>query len=228
MESLEREGSRPEINATEASPLLGASSHTDRNHPWYSPKRYHSATLIIPVALAFRLAATLPSTTVIYIVNQVVCRQYYLANDPDRIPPTGPLPDELCDAAAVKQIFSMSMTALTILAAIGGMIAFSTLSHFTSRYGRKPGLLVVIGLQISSALSLIISQYSPPMVEVVLLVVWLLTDCISTLSIGAFLINLYIVDSTDVEKRCVDNSLTSHSNFSLGLRLSVQFLVGPP
>ncbi|THV07769.1 MFS general substrate transporter [Dendrothele bispora CBS 962.96] len=187
--------SSSEHETTETSPLLGAQTHTDENHAWYSPKRYPPAVLITPVALAFRLASTLPSTTTIYIVQQVVCRQYYLANDPDRIPPAGPMPDELCDAPSVQKIFSASMTVLTVLTGVGSLIAYSVLNHFTSRYGRKPGLLLTIGLQILSVSSLITSTYVPPMVELALLILWILAECVSTLSVGAFLVNLYVVDS---------------------------------
>jgi hypothetical protein len=89
---------RTERVLTEDTPLLGAQS-VPINH---LSRRFTPETLIIPIALGYRLAATLPATTTLEIVKLVVCRQYYLAHDPTRIPPAGPMPTQLCMKPAVN------------------------------------------------------------------------------------------------------------------------------
>ncbi|KAF5373538.1 hypothetical protein D9758_000903 [Tetrapyrgos nigripes] len=181
----------------EDTPLLGTHPISE-NH---ASREFTPVTLIIFPALAYRLATTLPATTTVGIVKNIVCRQYYLSHDPDRIPSSGQMPSELCMDPNVKEIFSGTMTVLMILAALGSMFAISLLNYFTSRHGRKPGLLILIALQMISVSSLILSTYSPPLVELVLLVVFVLGDSISNLTIGTFLINLYIVDVVSSDKR---------------------------
>lgn len=102
---------------SEETPLLLPLAEGSVKKPWYSIERYSTtpAIYIIPVVLGARLANSVPTSTTVYIIQQVVCRLYYQSNDPSRIPSDGPLSDDLCMAPGVQQEFSTLISLLGVL-----------------------------------------------------------------------------------------------------------------
>ena len=108
------------LDPSETTPLFCEPSDTAKKvlprrrlHPRLSP-----VALIAPVAVLFTLATYLPATTVFDAIRKVVCRYWYLANDPKKMPPDGSLPNSLCSIPAVDQGYS---TALSITAVVEGI-----------------------------------------------------------------------------------------------------------
>ncbi|KAF5349455.1 hypothetical protein D9757_012422 [Collybiopsis confluens] len=186
----------------EVTPLL--QSPPQDPYLWYSPQRYLSpAIFVFPVALVARLSSSIPTSTTVYIVQQNVCRFYYRAHDPSRIPVEGPMPDELCDAPGVQQQFSAVVASIGVLTGIACVIGYSVLSHLSSTYGRKPAIILVLALGLSSNVSLLLSTWHRvgEIAEVVLLVLWILFDSFASLFLFVFLATTYVVDLVDAENR---------------------------
>ncbi|KAE9397392.1 MFS general substrate transporter [Gymnopus androsaceus JB14] len=187
---------------SETTPLL--SSTTSEKKPWYSIERYAKspAIYILPVILGSRLAIFIPTSTTVYIIQQVVCRSYYRANDPSRIPPGGTMPDDLCIAPDVQQLYSAIVSSIGVLNGIACMIGYSVLNHFSSRYGRKPAILLLLGIALTSNLSLLLSQMmSDEIWEVVWLGLWVLCDAFASVYLMIFLATTYVFDLVGAENR---------------------------
>ena len=112
---------------SEATTLLGDS------RPYSQPTRslsrersgFSHETLLIPVALATKLAAQIPSTTIVELVRKAVCRLWIESHgDPATLGPGGLGPPELCDAPEIARYFS---TVIAILGTTGGIICMSVL-----------------------------------------------------------------------------------------------------
>ncbi|KIK58154.1 hypothetical protein GYMLUDRAFT_246195 [Collybiopsis luxurians FD-317 M1] len=202
---LQEESLAANHSVSESTPLLQISSPVeDSTYPWYSPKRYHSpAICLIPVVLIARLAASIPASTTVYVVQQNVCRLYYTLHDPDRIPPEGPMPDELCDAPGVQQQFSAFIASIGALNGFACVIGYSALSHFSSRYGRKPAIILILALGLFSNLCLLLSTWHRvnEIWEIVLLVLWILCDAFASIHMMGFLSTTYVVDIVDPDNR---------------------------
>jgi hypothetical protein len=101
----------------------------DRRLGWLA--RYSGATLIVPVALLCRVATLLPTTTTFYILQQFICRRYYLAHDPSRIPPDGRMPAPLCALPAIDESYAAFIALVALLDGIGGASPLAYLSQWT-------------------------------------------------------------------------------------------------
>jgi hypothetical protein len=93
--------------------------------------RYSGATLIVPVALLCRVATLLPTTTTFYILQQFICRRYYLAHDPSRIPPDGRMPAPLCALPAIDESYAAFIAIVALLDGIGGASPLGHLIKWT-------------------------------------------------------------------------------------------------
>lgn len=88
------------------------------------PQRPKAASLIIPIALLGRLAILLPSTTNFHVFRQFICRQWYFANDPDRVPSDGRIPQELCMLPSIQRNYAMLLVAMGTLDGIACICFF--------------------------------------------------------------------------------------------------------
>lgn len=105
---------------SETDPLLGDPRPAGQSSRSLSRVRFSPEILLIPVALATNLAALLPTTTIIELLREAVCRLWNISRgDPATLPAGGPIPTELCDAPEIERYFA---TAIAIHGAIDGII----------------------------------------------------------------------------------------------------------
>ncbi|KAG9315481.1 hypothetical protein JVU11DRAFT_3094 [Chiua virens] len=77
-------------------------------------------TLLIPVALATRLAAMIPQTTLIEVLRQAICSLWNISHgDPATHPVDGSILSEACDSPEIARRFS---TLIAILSVTDGII----------------------------------------------------------------------------------------------------------
>ncbi|KAG8214857.1 MFS general substrate transporter [Butyriboletus roseoflavus] len=189
---------------SETVPLLGDSrpaGQSSRSLPRVR-FRFTPEILLIPVALATRLAALMPSTTILELVRQAACRFWNISHgNPVTLPAGGPIPPELCDAPEVERYFA---TIITILGAIEGVLVMAgcgIISRISSHYGRKPALLLVLIVGIMGSCLIAGSQYTPSWLAVWVFLVGILSGMFSSTSIYGYLVNMYIVDVCMPEDR---------------------------
>ncbi|KAH9936158.1 major facilitator superfamily domain-containing protein [Fomitopsis serialis] len=163
--------------------------------------RFSPIVLITPVAVLFQLAAYLPMTTVIDAIRKIVCRWWYLTNDPNKIPSDGPIPNALCTIPAVEQRFTTALMVTAIVEGLASLIAYSALSSIANNIGRKPAILTVIAVGICADVSMLSTAIIPDAVEVFALLLWLLCQSIATVTVFVFLMNTYVVDLVPAEQR---------------------------
>ena len=106
------------VESSEETPLLSESSGAADASQRRPHLRLSPIALLTPVAVLFTLATYLPSTTVFDAIRKIVCRYWYLSNEPQKIPADGSLPSSLCSIPAVDQGYS---TALSITAIVEGI-----------------------------------------------------------------------------------------------------------
>ncbi|KAH7907385.1 hypothetical protein BJ138DRAFT_1116732 [Hygrophoropsis aurantiaca] len=104
--------------------------------------RISPAILIIPVAIASRLAGKVPVTTILQIIQKLVCKFRYEWTDPDSFPLDGRISESLCARPEIEHNYEVSVTVFEV---IEGMWA---VGFFASRCGRKPILLAAFGAAI--------------------------------------------------------------------------------
>ncbi|ESK91385.1 tetracycline-efflux [Moniliophthora roreri MCA 2997] len=185
----------------ETRPLLQSNDSQINRGRWFSLKSFPKVSLVIPVALGCRLAAQLPQSTAVYLIQQLACRQYYLNNDPSKVPREGRMSDELCSAPDVRELYTFVLTCTTLLAAFGSLAGFHVIGVLSARYGRWPVMLGTVTLALASNLFLITSQFMNDILEIVWLILWLLLDSVSNAMLMLFLVNAYVVDVVDAEIR---------------------------
>ena len=103
-------------NTSERIPLLPA--RYPNSQRWFSKISVES--LAIPLAIAGRLAITLPVTPTFDLLHQMVCRRWYDAQSQRELLSSRGALDPMCSVPAVEQNFSAVMMVLTVLEAIGG------------------------------------------------------------------------------------------------------------
>ncbi|KAJ7723286.1 MFS general substrate transporter [Mycena maculata] len=185
-------------SSVETTPLLKPPDM--ESDPWRG--RYSPITLIIPVAMICRLAIRLPSTTTFHVIQQLLCRIWYAANDPDRIPPDGRIPDGLCALPFVQQKYAAALTVMAISDGLGSMVAYTGLSFLASRLGRKPAILAVITVGLAANLVIIASEsVASTNSQIALLSLWMVFNSLSQPLIIVFAVNMYLVDLVSTEER---------------------------
>ncbi|THU83908.1 MFS general substrate transporter [Dendrothele bispora CBS 962.96] len=188
-----------QVTRSERTPLVQL-PHEQQPKTSTGTTNFSSAVLIIPIAVLCRLAIKLPSTTTLYVIHQYICRRHYLSHGVAI--PVGDLPDDLCSIPEVERTFSATYTAMTAIDAIGSIIGFSAISFFSSRYGRRPTLIVLFGLGMLANLSLITSRFvRDSWIEIFCLVLWKIFESFSGLPLFIFVITLVVVDTVAAEQR---------------------------
>jgi len=107
--------------------IPNASSSTSEHDPLF-PERQHALThstrqlspltLLIPLAVATRLTATLPSTTLLAVIQTVICRLWLTSNG--TLPPDGHISKELCAVPDVQKLYAAVISTISILDGLGG------------------------------------------------------------------------------------------------------------
>ncbi|KAK7040861.1 hypothetical protein VNI00_009457 [Paramarasmius palmivorus] len=185
----------------ENQPLLQPRDSQTRQRQWFSLKSYSPVSLVIPVILGCRLANQLPQTTAVYLIQQLICRQYYIRNDPNKVPEQGPMPDELCSAPDVRELYTLVLTITGVVGGLGSLVGFNILGVLSARFGRRPAMLGTVMVALASNLFLITSQFMGEILEIVWLILWVLLDSVSGAYLMLFLVNTYVVDVVDHEAR---------------------------
>ncbi|KAH7907390.1 MFS general substrate transporter [Hygrophoropsis aurantiaca] len=166
--------------------------------------RIPPAILIIPVAIASRLAGQLPVTTFFQIVQKLVCKLWYEWNDPDNFPLDGRVSGSLCARPEIEHNYAASITFFEVMEGVGVMIACSAAGFFASRYGRKPILLTAFGAVIFGYILVMASQFGVTAnVEAVILCVSMVFQALSSSIVTGFIANMYIVDVSTAEERTI-------------------------
>ncbi|KAF9261434.1 MFS general substrate transporter [Marasmius fiardii PR-910] len=190
------------MSTEETRPLLAREGNGGNERLQSRSSRLSPVILIAPVALASRFAVQLPQTTALYLVQQLICREYFLSTDPQKVPIDDPMPDELCSVDGVKKLYALT---ITILVAVGGflsIVGYQVINYFASRYGRKPAMIGAVITALSSNVFLITSPWmGSGWLEIVWLILWQLFESLSNVLLMLFLVNLYILDTVDAESR---------------------------
>ncbi|KAG0695273.1 hypothetical protein DFH29DRAFT_274619 [Suillus ampliporus] len=84
----------------------------------YGGRHFSPLTLLIPLAIATRLTTTLPSTTLLGVVQSVICRLWLATNG--NLPPDGQMSEELCAVPEVEKTYAAVISALLIFDGLGG------------------------------------------------------------------------------------------------------------
>ncbi|KAJ6461030.1 MFS general substrate transporter [Mycena sanguinolenta] len=164
--------------------------------------KYSPITLIMPVAMICRLAIRLPSTTTFHIIEQLLCRAWYLSHDPGSIPPSGRIPDSMCALPDVQKRYATVLTTMAISDGIGSTIAYAGLSFIASRLGRKPAILSAIAVGLAGNMVIIASKsVGPTEAQFALLALWMVFNSFSQPLIIVFATNMYLVDLVNAEER---------------------------
>ncbi|KAF8813233.1 MFS general substrate transporter [Phlegmacium glaucopus] len=191
--------------------------------------RFSPVILIIPIAIICRLAIMLPSTTNFRILEVAACRFWYYLHDPEAIPPSGRIPDELCSIADVNQYYAAMASILALGDGVGTVLGCGAASYFGSRVGRKPVLLGVLAIAMAGQLSTVISQLLNGWLEFAFFFLWAVCQSIGSVATTTFVVNMYIVDISEAEERTAALSkvagwaaLGAALSFSLGGSITTQ------
>ncbi|KAJ6510526.1 MFS general substrate transporter [Mycena sanguinolenta] len=185
----------------ERDPLLGPAASTPVTRKWLGNGNHTGATLIVPLAFLGRLATLLPTTTTFYILQQFICRRYYLTHDPARIPPDGHMPGELCALPAIDENYAAFIALVALMDGIGSLGGYAGLSFIAARLGRRAALATVLGIGLGANLALIFSTLVAPWLELALFALWLISSSFAQANLIAFLANIYLVDLVPEDSR---------------------------
>ncbi|KAJ7117935.1 MFS general substrate transporter [Mycena crocata] len=178
----------------ERAPLLESHSLSPRHarSRWLS--RYSGPTLVVPVALICRVATLLPTTTTFFIIQQFICRQYYLAHDPTRIPPNGRMPDQLCSLSAIEENYAAFIAMVALMDGIGSLCGYAALGFLAARLGRRTAMVTLLGVGLCADAALLCSTVVASSLEFPLLLLWLVSASFSQVTLIGFITNVYLVD----------------------------------
>ncbi|KAG1728589.1 MFS general substrate transporter [Suillus paluster] len=203
-----------EPSPSERAPLLPEQQHALP----HIGRQISPLTLLIPLVIATRVAATLPSSTFLGIVQSVVCRLWLTANT--KLPPDGQISKELCAVPEVEKAYTTVMSASAILNGLGAIVACSGISYISSRLGRKPVILGVVAFEFVGHSLLVCSQYLPGGLGASTLIA---SVFVRTLSHMAFIVNVYTVDISSANDR---TPMLSAINGWATLGQAVSFTIG--
>lgn len=192
MESIQ-DASRTKLSS-ERAPLL-----PERQDTLSSGRQFSPLTLLIPLAVATRLTSTLPTTTLLGVIQSVICRLWLSSNG--NLPPDGEIPKELCAVPEVEKTYAAVISAILIGDGLGAMIACSVISHISSRVGRKPVILGTIAVSFLGYFLMICSQYLSGWLEAGGLIAFLSLQMFSGILTMTFIANIYTVDISSAEDR---------------------------
>ncbi|KAJ7485187.1 MFS general substrate transporter [Mycena galericulata] len=206
--------------ADERDPLLESASVPPAPHRW--PRRYPGTILIVPLALICRVATLIPTTTTFLILQQFICRRYYLTHDPARIPPDGRMPETLCTQPAVEARYAAFIALVALMDGLGSVGGYAALSFIAARLGRRAAMASVVSIGLGADIALVCSTLVVPWLETPLFALWLFCASFSQATLVAFVANIYVVDLVQEEKRTTTlSSLAGWSALGSVLSFSV-------
>ncbi|CAE7197344.1 unnamed protein product [Rhizoctonia solani] len=134
-----------EAEPTETSPLLAGQDEAQTSQRLSRSRimRFQRAHLALPVVFLGFMSGTITITTSIQIMNVVACQFWYGTHDPSKIPPSGHIPEELCQVPGVQKLFARIVQILVIVDICGAVITSSPLGTLSAKFGRKPLLIIV-------------------------------------------------------------------------------------
>lgn len=179
---------------SERAPLL-----PERQDVSSSGRQFSPLTLLIPLAVATRLTSTLPTTTLLGVIQSVICRLWLISNG--NLPPGGEISEELCAVPEVDKTYATVISAILIGQGLGAMVACSVISHISSRLGRKPVILGIVAISFLGYSLMVCSQYLSEWLEASVLIASLLLQMFSGTLTMTFVVNVYTVDITGAEDR---------------------------
>ncbi|CAE6487485.1 unnamed protein product [Rhizoctonia solani] len=155
---------------TETSPLLASQDEAQTNQRLSrsSIMRFQRAHLALPVVFLGFMSGTITTTTSIEIMNVVACRFWYSTHDPSKIPPSGDIPEELCQAPGVQEMFARIVQILVIVDICGAVITSSPIGTLSAKFGRKPLLIIVALLYAISPLVILAALYQGSLALIIL------------------------------------------------------------
>ncbi|KAF4622114.1 hypothetical protein D9613_009307 [Agrocybe pediades] len=191
--------------------------------------RFSPTALIIPIAIASRLAPMLAATTNFTVMQNVACRIWYILHSPGDIPTIGPIPDELCRIPDVDRYYTVLSSILATLDGIGTVVSCGAYGYLSSRLGRKPILVTALLLSVAAQLAIMTSQHVVDWLQILLFAVGVLCSISAQPPAMIYVINMYIVDVSGAEERTAALSkiagwtaLGSAVSFSLGGTLTAK------
>ena len=111
--------------ASEETPLIDSNHQESGARCSYLRSRFSPVILIVPIAIICRFTMMLPSTTNFRIVQVAACRFWYYLNDPEAIPSSGRIPDELCSMGGVNQYYAAMASILAVGDGVGSLFCLS-------------------------------------------------------------------------------------------------------
>ncbi|QRW16861.1 major facilitator superfamily transporter [Rhizoctonia solani] len=129
--------------------------------------RFQRAHLALPVAFLGFMSGSIAVTTSIQIVNIIACQLWYNAHDPSKVPPSGHIPEELCQAPEVQSLFARIIQILIIVDICGAVVTSSPIGTLSAKFGRKPIFIIIALLYAISPLVIIAALYQGSLVLVV-------------------------------------------------------------
>ncbi|KAG2150711.1 MFS general substrate transporter [Suillus bovinus] len=180
--------------SSERTPLL-----PERQDTLSGGSRFSPLILLIPLAVATRLTSTLPTTTLLEVIQSVVCRLWLASNG--NLPPSGEIPKGLCAVPEVEKTYTAVISTILIGDGLAAMVACSVISHISSRLGRKPVILGTVAASFLGYSLMVCSQYVSGWLGASVLVASLLVQSFSGTMTMMFIVNIYTVDISSAEER---------------------------
>lgn len=180
-------------------------------------------TIITSLAVIYRLAITLLTTTNLRIIHTVSCQFWYRINKPDAFP-DGRIPENMCATHEIDQYYTAMVSVFTIVDGLGGDYIFDvgllfliyshtlwslgifgvgTSSFLTSRFGRKPVLIGLLVCTMIDQMSLLAFQSVMGRGQFAVFALIMFTETVGNENTTIFFVNMYIVDITNPEERYI-------------------------
>ncbi|PCH37588.1 hypothetical protein WOLCODRAFT_167613 [Wolfiporia cocos MD-104 SS10] len=103
---------------------------------------------LVPIVLIIPFAETVPAIVATRVFRQEVCRSWYAAEDPGKIPLDGPIPHELCFAAGVEQRWGAVIELYRVIDRIGFLMGICLAYTVARKFEHKPVILTILGVSL--------------------------------------------------------------------------------
>ncbi|CEL56236.1 hypothetical protein RSOLAG1IB_07652 [Rhizoctonia solani AG-1 IB] len=212
-----------EAEPTETSPLLREPDEPQGNQPLSRSRimRFQRAHLALPVVFLGFMSGSITVTTSLQIVNTIACQLWYSTHDPSKIPESGHIPEELCQAPDVQSLFARIVQILVVVDICGAVITSSPIGTLSAKFGRRPIFIIVSLLYTISPLVVLAALYQGSLVLIIA------STCIS--AIGgprqlSLLTTMFIVDVAS-DPGPVLSILEGSVNFGLAISYTLGGLI---
>ncbi|KAH7335556.1 major facilitator superfamily domain-containing protein [Rhizoctonia solani] len=158
-----------EIEPTETSPLLAGQDEAQASQRLSRSRimRFQRAHLALPVVFLGFMSGTITTTTSIQIISVIACQFWYTTHDPSKIPESGHIPEELCQAPGVQEMFARIVQIAVLVDICGAVITSSPIGTLSAKFGRKPLLIIVSLIFAISPLVVLAALYQGSLVLII-------------------------------------------------------------